>query len=279
MTFLPEQIQSLLAQDFEGDISILIRDDGSTDGTVDYLRKRDPRISLIEGRNLGPRGSFFELLQLAAHEYADFYALCDQDDVWHPQKIRRALSNLSLDRPALYASSLDLVDEGLMPIRNYTHPGNRSFASTLVCNFITGCTCVFNRAFLDQLPFPANPHKVIMHDWWLANVATISSDIRYDAASFIAYRQHNSNHVGIKSGLAARLFEIRNAFVGKPTVTRFDHARQFLAAAGERLDTAQRRIIDQFMEGEHSFLRRILFSIRHLPAVGWKRMVRFIAFG
>lgn len=279
MKFLEYQIQSLLSQDIDGDLSILVRDDGSTDGTVDYLRGIGPIVTVIEGRNVGPRASFFELLRLARNEYADIYALCDQDDVWHPQKIRRAQAEFTDQRPGLYASALDLVDETLVPIRTYVHPGDRSFAATLMCNYVTGCTCVFNRPFLEQLPFPDDPEKVIMHDWWLASIATIKADIRYDPKSLIAYRQHASNHVGIKSGMAATLIKIRKAITHKPSVTRFDHARQLLNATQEQLDPAQRRTLERFLASEHSPIRRSLFAMQHVSAIGLQGAMRFAAFG
>ncbi len=279
MKFLPEQIASLLAQDVEGELSILVRDDGSSDGTVAYLRSLGPRVQVVEGQNVGPRASFFDLLRLARETDADIYALCDQDDVWHPHKIQRAQSGFTDGRPALYASALALVDEGLAPIRTYVHPGDRSFAATLMCNYVTGCTCVFNRAFLERMPFPDDPEKVIMHDWWLASIATIDADIRYDPVSSIAYRQHASNHVGIKSGLMATLAKIRKAMTHKPAVTRFDHARQLQAATRDRLDPVQRRTLDRFLASEHSPIRRSMFALRHLQAVGAQAALRFAAFG
>lgn len=279
MKFLEEQIQSLLAQDIDGDLSILVRDDGSTDGTVEYLRGLGPIVTVIEGRNVGPRASFFDLLRLARNENADIYALCDQDDVWHPQKIRRAQAELTDGRPGLYASALDLVDEALVPIRTYVHPGDRSFVATLMCNYVTGCTCVFNRSFLEQLAFPSDPEMVIMHDWWLASIATIKADIRYDPKSLIAYRQHASNHVGIKSGMAATFAKIRKAVTYKPSVTRFDHARQLLTAMQEQLDPAQRRTLERFLASEHSAIRRSLFALQHVSAIGLQGAMRFAAFG
>ncbi|PTW44081.1 glycosyltransferase involved in cell wall biosynthesis [Sphingomonas faeni] len=279
MKFLEEQIQSLLAQDIDGELSILVRDDGSTDGTVEYLRSLGPIVTVIEGRNVGPRASFFDLLRLARNENADTYALCDQDDVWDPQKIRRAQAELADGRPGLYASALDLVDEALVPIRTYVHPGDRSFVATLMCNYVTGCTCVFNRPFLEQLPFPSDPEKVIMHDWWLASIATIKADIRYDRKSLIAYRQHASNHVGIKSGMAATLAKIRKAVTYKPSVTRFDHARQLRTAMQEQLDPVQRRTLERFLASEHSPIRRSLFALQHVSAIGLQGAMRFAAFG
>lgn len=279
MKFLPEQIDSLFAQQFDGALSILVRDDGSSDGTVAYLRGLGNHVSVIEGDNVGPRASFFELLRIARGYDSDVFALCDQDDVWRPEKIARAIRQFDATRPSLYASAVQLVDERLKPISTYVHPGDQSFVSTLMCNYITGCTCVFNRAFLDRLCFPDDTGKVIMHDWWLASIAAIDADIHYDPTPSIAYRQHASNHVGISNGLSAILAKIRRAIGEKPSVTRFDHARQLCAVAASRLDPGQRRILEDFLASEHSPARRCLFALRHLPAVGPQAALRLAVFG
>lgn len=279
ITYLPAQLQSLFAQDVDGELSLLIRDDGSSDGTTEYIRSlADPRIRLIEGENLGPRGSFFALLRMAGDEQADFYALCDQDDVWRPDKLRRALALLEGEGPALYASSLDLVSDDLTPIQTYRHPGRRTFASTLVSNFVTGCTCVFNRAFLEQMPFPADPQRVIMHDWWLASVATLGSRIVYDQLSRIAYRQHALNHVGIKTGIVAMYRKVRKAIAEEPAVTRFNHAQQLVESAGNRLTGDQSRTIRAFLAGRASVRRRLGFVLRHRADIGMQSALRFVLF-
>ena len=89
--YLEEQIDSLLNQTYKN-ISILIRDDGSKDNTVHIIKekkKSNDNITLIEGKNVGFIKSFLELINLA--EKSDYYAYCDQDDVWMEEKIQRAV--------------------------------------------------------------------------------------------------------------------------------------------------------------------------------------------
>lgn len=279
MEYLPAQLESLFAQDLDGELKLLVRDDGSTDGTADYIAALDdPRIVLVRGENLGPRGSFYDLLRRANEEDAGFFALCDQDDVWHSNKLRYAISTLEEGQPSLYASSLNLVDQDLNPLQTFTHPGNASFASALVSNFVTGCTCVFNRAFLDRLPFPADPERTIMHDWWLANVATLESRIFYDRRSHISYRQHASNHIGLKTGAVAVYRKLRRALLETPQVTRFDHVRQFALAAGDRFDARQNEIVAQFLSGQQSWLRRLNFVFKHRSDLSVLSALRFVLF-
>ena len=280
MRFLPEQIETLFAQEFRGKLSILVRDDGSTDGTLDYLGAlEDPRIRVIEGRNLGPRGSYFDLLRLARETDGDYFALCDQDDFWKSDKIARAISLIQRDVPVLYASSLDLADEALAPIGHYRHPGDRSFVSTLLSNYVTGCTCVMNRAFLDWMPFPEKPDNTIMHDWWLASVATIGAQIVYDERSRILYRQHASNHVGIKTGIPDLLAKLLRAVAVSSAVSRLEHAIELKKCAGDRMSSDQREILSEFLVGRHNWFRRANFVLRHRTNITVTSALRFVIFG
>ena len=89
--YLAEQLDSLLNQTYQN-IKIFIRDDGSKDKTIDIIKeyqKKSEKIFLTEGKNIGFINSFFELLKLSNN--ADYYAYCDQDDVWMEDKIERAV--------------------------------------------------------------------------------------------------------------------------------------------------------------------------------------------
>lgn len=279
MKFLPEQISSLFGQEFDGELSILVRDDGSTDDTVSYLRTLGRNVCVIAGENIGPCASFFELIRLSRERDADYFALCDQDDVWYPSKIASAISQLDLQRPALFSSAVHLVGESLEPIGSFAHPGDRSFVATLLCNYATGCTCVFNRAFAENMVFPPNSGKVLMHDWWLASIASINAFVSYDKEPSLAYRQHGGNHVGIKKGLAGLWAKVRRTVYRQSGVTRFDHARQLQAATHDKLDSGQRDALCAFLAGENSIFARCSFVARYKPSVGALRLLRFVLLG
>ena len=94
--YIREQLDSILTQkDIE--VSILIRDDGSTDSTVDIIHEycsNNSDIKLIKGSNMGACKSFFELFKEADMGY-DYYALADQDDYWYADKLTVACNMLA----------------------------------------------------------------------------------------------------------------------------------------------------------------------------------------
>lgn len=113
--YLPELLESVLAQK-DIYVDILARDDGSTDKTVEILKKYD-RVKVYGGNNLKPAKSFLDLIWKADINY-DYYALCDQDDVWKEEKIISAVKCIeNIDKPALYSSAVEVVDKDLTFIR------------------------------------------------------------------------------------------------------------------------------------------------------------------
>ena len=118
--FLREQLNSLVTQKLKPD-QIFIRDDGSTDATMDIIKYYADSYKFIKyyhGENLGAAKSFMELINKA--EEADYYALCDQDDVWFEDKLQVAVNTLEAirpnDIPLLYCSRFTLTDEKLNPL-------------------------------------------------------------------------------------------------------------------------------------------------------------------
>lgn len=203
--FLREQIDSILAQE-DVQVRLVVRDDGSTDGTLDVLSSfyDEPRVAVSRGENLGLPQAYFRLIEDSGAD-ADFWALADQDDVWLSHKLSRALAALSpCEEPALYCARVLVVDEDLR--RLYPHPLPKrgpSFANALVQNIATGCTIVFNRAARDVLR-GRWPGYAVMHDAWLYLVISGTGTVLYDPDIVVHYRQHVGNAVGMGRGRLLR---------------------------------------------------------------------------
>ena len=242
--YLREQIDSILNQDYP-EISLLIRDDGSTDGTVDILKEYAQKYRDIDyyvGENLGVQNSFFDLMKRADKRAYD-YAFADQDDVWLPGKIKRAIELLEREdekkdkrKPLLYGGRVTYASENLeytkeMIFHNRKDPG---LGNALVENIFIGCTEVFNKELL-QLVILHIPKCEILHDWWLYLSASCFGSVIYDQNSYLFYRQHLNNQVGIQNSWIKHWI-VRKKRFGKRKNTLSDQAWEFIRVYGTQYE-------------------------------------------
>lgn len=204
--FLKEQIDSILRQQ-DVNIYLFIRDDGSCDGTIrilDEYAKKHTNITVYKGENVGVGNSFMKAVKAAGNK-ADYYALADQDDIWLPEKLIKAIDILKEKTgPCCYCSNQTLVDtQGKILRERHTEPIDTGYKQILCNNKVTGCTMVWNNELQKTLAnesfFPSTGLlKKRIHDVWVAIVASVIGDIYYDPHSFILYRQHEKNVVGVR---------------------------------------------------------------------------------
>lgn len=199
--FLAEQIESLLLQK-DVKCRILVRDDGSSDATKEILEdyKNKNILDWYAGINLKPAFSFMDLVANAPN--CEYYAFCDQDDVWLEDKLKialRFLKKVNPNVPALYYGRPRLVDQNLNYIKNSESSTHKmlDFGSSIINSNATGCTMVFNKK-LFEIVREKHPTYISMHDSWLHKVCLISSgNICFDEDIHILYRQHGNNQIGI----------------------------------------------------------------------------------
>ena len=204
--YLNEQLDSLLNQQ-NISTTILIRDDGSTDETLNIINKYkndyNHKIFFIAEKNIGWKKSFFQLLEIADKEYDnfDYYAFSDQDDIWETNKLYQGIKLLANnnDTPTLYCSNLYYYKNNNNLGKIIKHPPIITPKSALVRNYATGCTIVFNKLFLKLLNKQL-PQIDIAHDYWCYLVANTCGRVIYDMNSYILYRQHDNNQIGYKPG-------------------------------------------------------------------------------
>lgn len=260
--YLQEQIASVHAQ--EGvKVCLIVRDDGSTDSTVDMLNRfqNEHQLKLIPGGvNLGPAASFLKLLESAPNE-CQFFAFCDQDDVWQKNKLARATSALAPfgdQVPAMYCSRLEIVDSHLRLLGLSRVPRRVGFGNAMVENVAIGCTIVLNQR-ARSLIVSNLPAKCHMHDWWIYLVISCFGKVIYDPTPAIRYRQHNENTVGTSVSLGAEFlkrfsrFKNRSGGVFRST----QQAGEFLKSFGERIQADKTELIKSFIRGKNSFFTRL----------------------
>jgi len=236
--FLQEQLDSLLNQDYPN-ISIHIRDDGSTDNTIALIQEyqaKYPNVHLDIAKNVGYIRSFYELVYSCEGNDSELYAFCDQDDVWNAQKISRGVNSiLKSTNPlmTLYFSRMELVDSCLNPIGLSQIPRSFNFVSGLIGTNAYGCAAIFSYG-IRELFLQGKPADMLSHDWWVYLVASAFGCIIYDREPQVKYRQHGSNtNSGYRSELLTRLkFRtkelLQRLFQNRPIVDFVGQAEKFL---------------------------------------------------
>lgn len=264
--FLRQQLDSLYQQTYPN-IRILVRDDGSNDATRTLLEKEHEkgRILLFKGYdNLGVASSFFALLKNVAATETEFVAFCDQDDVWQPDKVARAISRLAdVEKgfPAMYCSRVEVVDEHLMHIGYTMLPRKIGFGNALVDCIATGCTIVLNSEAV-RLLGNNPPCKGMMHDWWCYLVMSCFGKVIYDSAATLKYRQHDSNTIGLAKSEFQQFMRRCHRFLGGGGHLRMStQASYLLEIYKDRIPISNRQILNNFIAAKSSWCRRLQLAL------------------
>jgi len=224
--YLSPQIDSIITQTYK-DWQLLIRDDLSTDNTVNIIKnytcKYPDKIRLIEDNkgHLGLVQNFGALLELALSEYIMF---CDQDDIWLPNKIELTLNTMKAagqtwpNTPLLVHTDLKVVDEMLKPIaesfwklHRISPESDCQLKKIIYRNIVTGCTVMINKKAKEiSMPFPPEAR---IHDWWIALNVVKYGKIIHIAMPTVLYRQHIANLIGAKKSLKEDILLLPQKFI------------------------------------------------------------------
>lgn len=209
--YLREQVDSLLNQKGVS-VKILVRDDGSKDNTTEILNEYQNREALTwyTGEHLNVQKGYLELLRNAPK--SEYYAFCDQDDVWDADKLLCAVTELDAlpkDKPAMYYCSQRLVDEKLKLLSTHTIAVDRSAHTNFLISNVAGCTAVFNQNLVDAVN-SASPEFILMHDSWLFKICLALGGSYYaDPTAHINYRQHGNNVAGLNGGIKGKIRQVK----------------------------------------------------------------------
>jgi len=280
--YIAQQIESLLAQT-EQNFVLRVHDDGSKDQTLailnDYAARYPEKIFVSQNqKNSG--GAKWNFLGMLAAYPDDYVMLCDQDDVWLPNKIAvtlRAMQEteaaVGANTPILVHTDLTVVDGNLQPM----HPSFQKMSNLdyrrvalkdqLVQNTMTGCTAMLNRSlqrYLEQLP-----DYCVMHDWWMMLIASAFGKIvPLENEQTILYRQHARNVVGAKNaGSVSYLYDrIAHSDNTRSIVSQtYQQAESFYRMFSAQLSAEQKALVTGYMEiPKHNKIRRIydLFALK-----------------
>ncbi len=203
--FIAEQLESILPQLGEND-EIIVSDDypeGKTRDVVQGFINRDKRIKYIEGEGKGVVKNFENAMKASD---GDIIFLCDQDDVWMPDKVNSVMkefqsgADLVLHDASVTDGKLNITSPSFFAI----HGTNASYSRNLIKNTFVGCCMAFRKEVMQStLPFPEG---LAMHDWWIALVALKKNyKVTLLDKPLILWRRHGDNVTGGKTSLIQKI--------------------------------------------------------------------------
>jgi glycosyltransferase involved in cell wall biosynthesis len=280
--YLSDQLDSIFQQTRLPD-ELVLSDDGSTDRTCHLLEMCLPRATSLgiavtlqcHDTNRGYIENFSAALRRAT---GDVVFLCDQDDVWSPEKIARmtacfeedaVLTLLFTDARLVDAhladlgcslfEALQLTEEEKSMVRH-----NEAFGVLLRRSMVTGATAAFRRELIDEA-LPVEPGWI--HDEWLAIMASRVGKVGYLDAPLIDYRQHGDNQIGMRK----RTFADRWADMRRPRQALMSASLKRMASLEARLVAAglAPRVVREVMD---SYAEHFSVRLRMGTEARFKRM-------
>lgn len=274
--YIGEQLRSIACQTRLPD-ELVISDDSSTDRTLDivkdFMQCAPFTIRLLVNQNrLGSTRNFEVAIRSCS---SDIIFMCDQDDVWYPDKIALSEASLMNDKESgAVFTDADMVNQDLHPYglrlwkslrfspREQALAARNSYALLLKHFAVTGTTMAFRSKYLDLvLPIPDG----WMHDAWIALLISAASNLVLLSKPTVAYRQHNSNQYGgyrrRKHNQGKKLAEIY-----APQALLYKKAHTRLLEFADRIPSIESQIYR--LEEKVKFL----YARAALPDERWRRL-------
>lgn len=277
--YVKEMIDSIIAQDYT-DWSLILSDDGSTDSSRDildeYASKYPDKITHYRsGQKFGNAQSHFMHL-LSTHRDAPYIMFCDQDDIWHSDKVSKTLKKMKEieepNTPCLVHTDLAVVDGELNEISNSfcKHSkldGNRlKLNQLLVQNVVTGCTMMINKPLADLSCEKPLPKEALMHDGWIALICSVFGKSAFLDEPTIDYRQHGNNSVGAKNvtSLPYLIDRFKSKAMKNSLKNAAIQAKAFLDSFGDQILDEKRVVIEDFAKtADCSAFKRNRIYLKH----------------
>lgn len=277
--YVARQLDSILAQDYPL-VDIYVRDDGSPhEECREVLRRYAERgdITLWCEPNVGVVASFLGAIAAVPAGY-DYLALADQDDVWYPNKVSRAVGVLQgkdASVPQAYCAEYRYCDADMNPgERSHLNKRGVGFAQMLYENVTSGNTMVIN-AQLARRVSEAGLAGVYTHDWWLSLVATALGGLTYDDFVCLDYRRTGNNASASGAGGKAVLVNrIKRYLKGDELRLVTQQLLRLRQLWGSELTADKRELLGRFLDGGRA--RKVFAPLRLRQTVGGEVALRLL---
>lgn len=211
--YIKEQLDSILINLNEND-ELIISDDGSTDKTIDIIKKyqrKDKRIKLIDGPRLGVKQNFANAIKESNGKYI---FLSDQDDIWDKNKVKKVLNIFEKEKCQVVIHNAEIVDgklkttgQSFFDFRN----SGKGIIKNIWKNTYIGCCMTFDSSIKDKiLPIPNN---IEMHDQWIGLLAEKYGKSIFIDDTLIKYRRHDNNVSAMKHHKLIKMIKNRIIFI------------------------------------------------------------------
>ena len=269
--FIRKQLQSIFEQTHQNFI-IFVTDDNSKDKfsleklNINERNKNKIRVGL-RNKNIGYAQNFLNALVSIDGDF-DYYAFSDQDDIWHREKLEKAINSLEgyPDNQAnLYGSRTELIGESeeIKLGKSIEFKKSPSFQNALTQNIFGGNTMVFNKNAFDLICSSNINQKIIAHDWWCYQIISgAGGNIFYDKNIYLKYRQHNNNLIGSNVSLKDKWLRFCKVANGNFKIQN-DHNLQAIINNQNLLIKSNRKTLTNFIKARNSFLlKRIFYFVK-----------------
>jgi len=286
--FIREQIDSILSQKTEGfELRLYVRDDGSTDDTLNILREYEAagKLKLFTGENKGFAKNFLTLLSLC--DKADYYAFSDHDDVWEKEKVKKGFdllegqSNEDKQKPLLYFSNYEFYNDDMTSHSSHDMGKlNPNFANALLDCPALGCTQMLNNIARAEV-VKELPEYVIGHDCWTYMVCAGLGKVVYDPSVTMRFRRHNG--AASKEGMSflkLQIWRVKTYFKNDKISIIRKMIGNFNQQFGDRLKPEDKELLDLYTHEKHTLsigLKKAFHKGRFRPKMTDEIMLRMIA--
>lgn len=262
--YLEEQLDSILNQKGDFSLKILVRDDGSKDGTLEILEKYSQKMEMqiIRGENIGVNKSLKELF-MNCDTNCDYFSISDQDDVWLENKIQTAIESLSKNKNKLkmFASRSLVTDINMNVIGKTQDPEDRvSYYNAMVQNVCPGHTQVFNKDVILKLKQNYS-ENIFVIDWWIYLLVSSMGEITFDRRCFVKHRQHGLNSAGYELNFWKKMkkrINFLNKYKKSPVS---EQLKSFFEIYKDQMKKEYRIETENFFNSQRNILVRIKYIL------------------